>query len=454
MTLKWKIGTKLQLSNLALIVTVLTVTALSFHLLSKLYLIKEARQQMKAEAAAIAQTLQGAGVLSDRSVAEKIAALRELRRAGALIQARLIVFNNASRVVYTNIGAAELRQLRTLDAGSHDGFLIERRPIVAADGRTIGRVLLATKIRDVSALTRLLRGTQLFSAVIGGIAALGMGALLGRHIAKPIRSLTAGMRRFSPKRELPELNIRSRDEVGELAESFRSMAEKLRTYDRQQTDFLQNVSHEMKTPLMAIQGNAEAIRDGIVREEEAEESLDTIVRECQRLKSTVDELIFLSRLDHDGVTELYRFEQTELGPVVKEALDSLRGLADQKGIAVAMTGEWRIEGSFDREKLKRAFINIAGNGLRYACSELVLQAVRSEGGVEIVCTDDGKGFAPGEEKRVFDRFYKGEQGGTGIGLAITRAIVEGHGGTIEARQGEPQGAAIRIWLPLGRQAQA
>jgi signal transduction histidine kinase len=243
--------------------------------------------------------------------------------------------------------------------------------------------------------------------------------------------------------------VKARDEVGELADSFIGMAEKLRAGDRKQADFLQNVSHELKTPLMAIQGNAEAIRDGIVREREAEESLDIIVAECQRLKSVVDELIFLSRLDHDQAADVFRCEPACIGDIIGEALSGLRGLAEQRGVAIALTGDMDTEGSFDREKLKRALINIVGNGLRYARSEIEVRAVRSGDEVEILCVDDGKGFAQGEEKRIFDRFYKGEQGGTGIGLAITKAIVEGHGGSIDAFQ-KRGGAAIRMRLPLGK----
>jgi signal transduction histidine kinase len=224
------------------------------------------------------------------------------------------------------------------------------------------------------------------------------------------------------------------------------MADNLRENDRLQTDFLQNASHELKTPLMAIQGNAEAIKDGIVKEAEAEESLDVIIAECQRLKAVVDELIYLTRLDR--VADSFRFQPVPIGLVLREAVTSVQGMADLKGVGLTVTGDVDTEGSFDPDKLKRAFINIIGNGIRYAAHKVSLQVARSGDRLEVVCTDDGKGFAPGEEKRIFDRFYKGEQGGTGIGLAITKAIVEAHGGSIEAMQGQPSGAVIRVIFPL------
>ncbi|CAM4037593.1 HAMP domain-containing histidine kinase [Paenibacillus alkaliterrae] len=448
MTDNLKIGTKLQLSNFALIITVLVVTALSFQFLSSRYLVNEARRQMKDDAESIIQTLNKVQRLSDQSVAERMAGRKELRLTGQVLYSKIVVFDSANRIVYTNVSTDDIKMLKQLDQQDNSDYLAVRRPIVAVDGVKKGRILLAAKIKDVSSLNRLLQGAQFVSIVIGGAFALGMGFLLGRSISKPIRSLAAGMRRFSPKKELPEIAVHSRDEIGELADSFIDMANKLCANDRMQTDFLQNASHELKTPLMAIQGNAEAIKDGIVQGREAEESLDVIIDECQRLKAVVDELIYLTKLDH--VTETFRFDEIPIGQVIAEAVTAVQGLAEQKRIRVAVTGDVDAAGMFDREKLKRAFINIVGNGIRYAESNIVLNAVRSGNHMEISCTDDGKGFLPGEEARIFDRFYKGANGGTGIGLAITKAIVEAHGGSIEAFHGKKAGAVIRMTLPLRR----
>lgn len=443
-----KIGTKLQLSNFALIMAVLVVTALSFQFLSSRYLVNEARRQMKADAESIIQTFNKVQRLSDQSVAERMTGRKELRLIGQALYSKIVVFDNINRIMYTNVGSDDIKTLKQLDQQDNSDYLIVRRPIVAEDGEKKGRILLAAKIKDVSRLNRLLQGAQFVSIVIGGAFALGMGFLLGRNITKPIRSLAAGMRRFSPKKELPEIAVHSRDEIGELADSFIDMAKKLSANDRMQTDFLQNASHELKTPLMAIQGNAEAVKDGIVQGREAEASVDVIIAECQRLKSVVDELIYLTKLDH--VAETFHFELIPIGQVIAESVTAVQGLAERKGIHVTVTGDVDAAGRFDREKLKRAFINIVGNGIRYAGTKIVLQAVRSGDHLEISCTDDGKGFLPGEEARIFDRFYKGANGGSGIGLAITKAIVEAHGGSIEALKGKQAGAVIRMTLPLRR----
>lgn len=446
LTVKIKMGTKLQISNLILILTVLIVTALSFQFLSSRYLLKEAKHQMKADAESIVLSLRGIQQLEDRSVGVKIARWNELRVAGRSLQSKIVVFNQADRIVYSNVSLGEMKKIKLLDQQGDSDYLIVRRPISTGAGDTIGRLFMAAKIKDVSGLNQLMRGAQIVSSVVGAAVALGLGLLFSRSITRPIRTLTAGMRKFSPKKELPVITVHTQDEIRELADSFMDMAGNLQANDRMQTDFLQNASHELKTPLMAIQGNAEAIKDGIVQEREAEESLDVIISECQRLKTVVDELIFLTRLDH--VSETFRFESISIGKVIGDALIGVQGLAEQKGITLTVAGDVEVAGRFDGEKLKRAFINIIGNGIRYAKSKIVLQVVLSRARLEITCVDDGKGLAPGEEKLIFDRFYKGEQGGTGIGLAITKTIIEAHGGSIEALHGNPAGAVIRMVLPL------
>jgi signal transduction histidine kinase len=196
---------------------------------------------------------------------------------------------------------------------------------------------------------------------------------------------------------------------------------------------------------MSIQGYAEAIKDGVVEENEMEESLDVIIDESKRLKKIVDEMIYLIKLDN--VEETFDFEITSIQEVINQAMKSVKALADAKEVSVKVEGELLYKGNFDKEKLSRAFINILGNGVRYADREIVISSNAYNNYIEIIIKDDGKGLQIGEESKVFERFYKGEKGGTGIGLAITKAIVTGHNGHIEAYNAVPKGAAFKVLLP-------
>jgi signal transduction histidine kinase len=242
-----------------------------------------------------------------------------------------------------------------------------------------------------------------------------------------------------------EPEISTGDEIEELADCFSAMVQKLKTYDVQQKRFLQNTSHELKTPLMSIQGYAEAIKDGIVEGEEMEESLDVIIAESKRLKKIIDEMIYLIKLDN--VEETFHYETAGIHEVILQSIKSVKALADAGGINLKTEGDCSLEGFIDKEKLTRAVINILGNAIRYADKEIDINWKSNDNYIEILIKDDGKGFENGEENSIFERFYKGEKGGTGIGLAIAKAIVTGHNGRIEAYNAIPKGAAFRIMIP-------
>lgn len=195
---------------------------------------------------------------------------------------------------------------------------------------------------------------------------------------------------------------------------------------------------------MSIQGYAEAIKDGVVKDEELEESLEIIITESQRLKKIVEELIFLTKLEN--VDDTFSYTNQEIGELMQKVIKSLRSLAIEKDISFKISGDLKYRGSFDGEKLQRAFFNILENGIRYAKSEISVDINNKGTYLEIEVSDDGPGFQVGEEKKVLERFYKGNGGVTGLGLAIAKAIIQGHRGTIEAYNGT-KGAVFRITLP-------
>jgi signal transduction histidine kinase len=358
----------------------------------------------------------------------------------------MIVFNHEQKIVYTNLGKQDISNLRDLDIKDSKEYIKVSRPIQTASGRFAGNVVLIAELKDLKSLNRLMFRTQFISFMIAGIVALMVGLIFGRSLTKPIRLLMKSMQSFSPKNEFEELHIRTRDEIEELSVCFSNLGRKLKIADQQQKWFLQNASHELKTPLMSIQGNAEAIKDGIIKENEVEESLDIIISECQRLKSVVDEMIYLTKLEN--VEETFSFEYKNIVQMIDEAIKSVKPLAEQKGIELSKVGSMDYKGKFDEEKLTRALINILGNGIRYAKKRITVTITLLTDKIEIVIIDDGLGFQPGEEQKIFDRFYKGAQGGTGIGLALTKAIIEGHQGTVKAFRHQPAGTMIKITLPL------
>ena len=213
--------------------------------------------------------------------------------------------------------------------------------------------------------------------------------------------------------------------------------------ERQQT-FFQNASHELKTPLMAIQGYAEGIQAGVM---DTGSAAEVILKESDRMTELVDELLDISKIDM-GRQPLTLSEMD-----VRELLyDSIRAVEPAAAGGIAIVPDFPEEPvmvSCDDTRLRRAVTNILSNGLRYARSELRLTCRADRRQVTIRIQDNGDGIAEADLPHIFDRFYMGKSGKSGIGLALTREIIHMHKGTIRAYNGDT-GAVFEITLPRGR----
>ena len=213
--------------------------------------------------------------------------------------------------------------------------------------------------------------------------------------------------------------------------------------ERQQT-FFQNASHELKTPLMAIQGYAEGIQAGVM---DAGGAAEVILAESDRMTELVDELLDISKIDM-GRQQLALSEMD-----VRELLyDSIRAVEPAAAGGIAIVPDFPEEPvtvSCDDTRLRRAVTNILSNGVRYARSELRLTCRAEKRHVTIRIQDDGDGIAAEDLPHIFERFYMGKSGKSGIGLALTKEIIHLHKGTIRAYNGD-SGAVFEISIPVSR----
>lgn len=443
---KVRISGKIFISYFILLAVVFTVTSLTFNVLSKRYLLAETRQDLKTEGQKIVQLLRDVP-LQESNIREKLLERQKLRIAQGFIEAQIIVTDEKRKILFTNIENPEriagLKQTAMQDLLKR-GLVAEQLSFTGKSGAVEGYIFLISKLDGINALNKLMRRTMLFSLLPAGIVALFIGSLLGRGIANPITQLMRKMRDFSLHGFSAQNNsaqdntmgkIRSAggkagDEIEELACCFAEMADKLKEYDRKQKEFLQDASHELKTPLMSIQGYAEAIKDGVVTGADVEKSLDIIAAESQRLKKIVEEIIYLTKLEN--VQEIFDFAEKNIRPIIERAVNSVKPLADERHIAVNLRGDLEFTKQFDEARLQRALVNILGNCVRYAMTSVAIEGAWVDSRFTLKISDDGPGFAEGEIPRIFERFYKGEKGGTGIGLAIAKAIIERHGGSIRA----------------------
>ena len=214
--------------------------------------------------------------------------------------------------------------------------------------------------------------------------------------------------------------------------------------ERQQT-FFQNASHELKTPLMAIQGYAEGIQTGVM---DAGSAAEVILEESDRMTELVEELLDISKIDM-GRQQL-ALSEMDVRELLYDSIRAVEPTVVSGGIAIVPDfPDEPVMVSCDDTRLRRAVTNILSNGLRYARSELRLTCRADKRHVTIRIQDDGDGIAEEDLPHIFDRFYMGRSGKSGIGLALTKEIVHLHKGTIRAYNGDT-GAVFEISIPVSR----
>ena len=214
--------------------------------------------------------------------------------------------------------------------------------------------------------------------------------------------------------------------------------------ERQQT-FFQNASHELKTPLMAIQGYAEGIQAGVM---DTGSAAEVILAESDRMTELVDELLDISKIDMGR--QPLTLSEMDVRELLYDSIRAVEPAAAASGITITPDfPETPIMVSCDDTRLRRAVTNILSNGVRYARSQLHLTCRTEKRHVTIRIQDDGDGIAEENLPHIFDRFYMGKNGKSGIGLALTKEIIHLHRGTIRAYNGD-SGAVFEISIPVSR----
>ena len=205
--------------------------------------------------------------------------------------------------------------------------------------------------------------------------------------------------------------------------------------------FFQNVSHELKTPMMAVQGCAEGIHTGVLEPIEASR---VILEENEQMSHLIEELLTLSRLEAGQYKA--EFHAADVRELLYDCLRGTESLAEQKKLRITPHfDDAPVSVSCDEVQLRRAFTNIITNALRYAKSEITIECTEEKGKAAIRIHDDGDGIPPEVLPHIFDRFFSTRKGGAGIGLALTKEIVTLHKGTIRASNSN--GALFTITLP-------
>ena len=364
---------------------------------------------------------------------------------------RVVIVDAAGQVVQDNLsqlppGAAA----PTLEGHRETVFDLTANQPVGQVYVDVNREFLSSESHGF--LNALLYITLIAGALTVGVAVL-LAAWLSRRITAPVTALTEATQAIA-QGDTTRLPVGSSDELGRMSAAFNDMTTALETQRELRRRLINDVSHELNTPLSVIQLEAAGLRDGFQTPEEAS---DHIIQEVDRLRGLVSDLNWLAETDH-GELRL-NFEVTPALELLEEEVERWHPQAEARRVELSLDAPRDLpELALDRLRMSQALGNVIGNALN--CTEaggnILLKAWPvGDGTLAISISDNGIGIDSADLPHVLDRFYRTGQsrslgiGGTGLGLAIAKSIVEAHGGHVAiASDGPGQGVSVTIRLPL------
>jgi two-component system sensor histidine kinase BaeS len=277
--------------------------------------------------------------------------------------------------------------------------------------------------------------------VIGLIAVAALGGV--RRISRPMDNLIDAARRIESGDYAAQVPEWGSQDIRSVARAFNSMSARLKTIDEQRRSFLADVTHELRTPLSVIRGQAEAISDGVYPADQAH--LAPILDATAALDRLVEDLRTLVLTDAGNL--LLHKEPTDLGTLVREAVESFRAQAETKGVVVsADVAEGLPLADVDPARIRQVIGNLLSNSLRHTPAGGSVK-VSLAAPATITVTDTGEGIPPELLPHVFERFARGPNSpGSGLGLAIAHDIVVAHDGTIDVRSLTGGGTTITVTI--------
>ncbi|MBP3893649.1 MAG: HAMP domain-containing histidine kinase [Atopobiaceae bacterium] len=295
------------------------------------------------------------------------------------------------------------------------------------------------------------------SALVAVVLAFVMGSLASRSLTRPIKIITSTAAQIRGGDLTARTGLTGDDEIGRLGETFDSMANTLERDIKFEHRLTSDVAHELRTPLMAMLVTVEAMQDGVLPADD--EHFETVSSEVRRLSRLVDAMLHLSRIEN-GKRQL-KIESTDVVHLVRSLVSVQHQLFHERGLHLRFddkTSRHECYADIDPDLIREAITNIMSNAMRYTSPGgwIVVSVDNDRKDAIISVADTGIGIAEEDVPKVFSRFWRSDvsrervSGGLGVGLAITKEIVDQHNGTIAIDSELGKGTTFTIRIPLTR----
>ena len=326
---------------------------------------------------------------------------------------------------------------------------------IESGGRAVGYLGYVPRIERLQALERvyLRRQHQAFAAVAIGmvLAAFALAAGLAYWLSRRVRALVHTTNALIRGDYTVRLALSGHDELAQLARDFNTLAATLAAAQTARRAWIADIAHELRTPLALLRAEIESLQDGV--RPLTQDNVASLAHETDRLTRLVEDLHTLSLSDRGALS--YHREPVDLADVLRDSIVAQRRDAEARGLTVGLTLEDDTLVLADETRLAQVFANLMQNSLRYtdAPGQIAITLRRDGDRAVVDWADSAPGVTPDELARLTERLYRVEasrnrvSGGSGLGLSIARAIVEGHGGTLTAMASPLGGLCIRLVFP-------
>ena len=314
-------------------------------------------------------------------------------------------------------------------------------------------VQVASPVSQLHTVLRNLEFSLLFLLPLTVILTGFSGIFLVQLTLRPVDRMIATIHEITAENLKLRLEIPgTKDEIESLARTFNQMIARIDEAFTTQRQFMEDISHELKTPLSVLKGELEVTLKRIRSTQEYETALHSSLEEVNRIAGIVENLLTLARFD--AKTTTLHAQPLDLNLLIKDAVDAIQILAVQKDISLQFNSAHSVEILADKIQLKRLILNILDNAIKYTPSggKISIDLRQQKNSADVDITDTGIGIPEDELPHIFDRFYRVDKSrssvGFGLGLSISQSIAMAHGGKIYAKANVPQGTVFTISLPL------
>ncbi|MCA1212991.1 HAMP domain-containing histidine kinase [Bacillus amyloliquefaciens] len=330
---------------------------------------------------------------------------------------------------------------------------------ISVDGRQAGVVQMSTLTQPLN--DSLFRQISIFAVLSFAALVIGLFVFLPviRLTLKPLSRIVRMMGDIHAGSLDKRLPIDKRQaEIESLGISINQMLERIETSFQAEKEekerirqFVSDASHELRTPLTSIHGCIEMLMRGAAEKpEQKEKALQSMYTESARANKLIEDLLFLAKIDR---VPSFEMKKGALGDVILEMEAQLKLLARNRKLEFFV--DQKIEAVFDKDKMKQVILNLFYNAVQHTDKDMgvITVSLQKDGGIMLMIADNGTGIAPEHVPHLFDRFYRAEtsrsrqSGGAGLGLAITKTIIDSHNGTIEVKSEQGKGSVFIIRLP-------